>query len=101
MFASIVLRTRTGATYYSEKPSDGSFINMLLCDYVYLTNLSAFFRLNEEGTRQEISRILARFSLLMLGAKALTPRIIERVWGSNSIVRQNLGGTRGDLALTR
>ena len=37
----------------------------------------------------------------MLGAKALSPRIIERVWGSNPTVRRNLGGTRGDLALIR
>ena len=50
MFASIVLRSRTGATYSGKKPSDGSFINMLLCDYVCLTNLLAFFRLNEEGS---------------------------------------------------
>ena len=95
IFVSIVLRTR------GEKPNDDSFLNMLLCDYVCLTNLSAFFRLNEEGARREIARILARFSLLMLGAKALTPRIVERVWGSNPTVRKNLGGTRGDLALIR
>ena len=101
IFASIVLRTRRGATYYGEKPNDDSFLNMLLCDYACLTNLLAFFRLNEEGTRQEIARILARFSLLMLGAKALTPRIVERVWGSNPTVLKNLGGTRGDLALIR
>ena len=37
----------------------------------------------------------------MLGSKALTPRIVERVWGSNPVVQRNLGGTRGDLALTR
>jgi hypothetical protein len=35
----------------------------------------------------------------MLGAKVLTPRIVERVWGSNPIVQKNLGGTCGDLAL--
>jgi hypothetical protein len=37
----------------------------------------------------------------MLGSKALTPRIVERVWGSNPVVQRNLGGTQGDLALTR
>jgi hypothetical protein len=36
----------------------------------------------------------------MLGAKALTPTI-ERVWGQNPIVRKNLGGTRGNLAIIR
>jgi hypothetical protein len=35
----------------------------------------------------------------MLGAEALTSRIVERVWGSNPIVRRNLSGTGGDLAL--
>jgi hypothetical protein len=85
-FALIVLRTQKGASYYGKKPSEGTFINMLLCDYICLTNLLAFFRLNEEGTRREIAQILARFSLLMLGGKALTPQIVERVWGSNPIV---------------
>jgi hypothetical protein len=37
----------------------------------------------------------------MLGAKALTPRIMERSWGSNPIVQKNLGGAHGDLALIR
>jgi hypothetical protein len=37
----------------------------------------------------------------MLGAEALTPRIVERVWGSNPIVRWTLGGIREDLALIR
>jgi hypothetical protein len=100
MFASIVLRTQKGATY-DKRPSEGSFVNMLLCDFVCLCNLMAFSRLNKEGNKQEIARILARFSLLMLGAKALIPRIVERVWGSNPNVQKNLGGTHGDLALTR
>ncbi len=42
-FALIVLRTQKGATYYGEKPSECSFVNMLLCDYVCLTKLLAFF----------------------------------------------------------
>ena len=45
------------------------------------------------GTYLGLVQILAHFSLLMLGAKALTQRIIERVWGSNPIVRKNLGGS--------
>jgi hypothetical protein len=43
IFATVVLRTQNGATHYGEQPSEGSFINTLLCDYVCLTNLSAFF----------------------------------------------------------
>ncbi len=47
IFASIVLHTWKGATtYYGKQPSEGSFFNimLLLCNYVCLTNLSAFFR---------------------------------------------------------
>jgi hypothetical protein len=51
IFTTVVLRTQKGATHYGKQPSEGSFINTLLCEYVCLTNLSAFFRLNEEGTR--------------------------------------------------
>ena len=101
LFANVVLHTRKSALHYGEHHSESAFINTLLCDFVCLTNLSAFFRLNEEGTKRDIVRILARFSLLMLGAEALTPRIVERVSGSNPIIRWNLGGTRGDLALIR
>jgi hypothetical protein len=99
-FAIVVLGVRQGATH-GDRPSEGSFVNLLLCDYVCLTNLTAVFRLNENGDRRELAQILVCFSLLMLGSKALTPRIVERVWGSNPVVRRNLGGTRGDLALTR
>ena len=35
----------------------------------------------------------------MLGADALTPAIVERMWGQDDIVHQNLGGPRGDLAI--
>ena len=37
--------------------------------------------------------------LLMLGVNALTPAIVERMWGQDNIVHQNLGGPRGDLAI--
>jgi hypothetical protein len=37
----------------------------------------------------------------MLEAKALTPKIVEQVWGTNPIIQKNLGGSRGDLALTQ
>jgi hypothetical protein len=74
---------------------------MLLEDFVSLTNLTAVFPLNEPSDRKVPARILSRFSILLLGADALTPEIISQVWGQNKIVRTNLGGSRGDLALTR
>jgi hypothetical protein len=75
-FARVLLRAQKGTTY-SKQLNEGFFVNLLLCDYVCLTNLMAAFRHNEEGNRQELVQILARFSILMLGAKALTPRIVE------------------------
>jgi len=42
-----------------------------------------------------------RCTLLLLGSDALTPSIIQWVWGANDTVRKNLGGPRGDLALIR
>jgi hypothetical protein len=43
--------------------------------------------------------MLACFSLLLLGADALTPKIIAQVWGQNNVARRNLGSPRGYLAL--
>jgi hypothetical protein len=45
--------------------------------------------------------ILACFGILLLGADALAPTIIQTVWGENDVVRHNLGGPRGDLAIIR
>ena len=45
------------------------------------------------------SRILARLSLLVMGADALAPAIVEWIWGQDDVVRRNLGNPRGDLAI--
>ena len=100
MFAHLVLGLRP-PTQYGTAPSDRSLLNMLLEDFVVISNLTPFFALDEPGDRRTLARRLARFSLLLLGADALTPRIVRRVWGENEVVRQNLGGPRGDLALVR
>jgi hypothetical protein len=98
-FTIIVLWVCPSKTHGNQL-SKGFFVNLLLCGFVVLTNLTAVFTLNKPNDGRGLAKILARFSLLMLGAKALTPKIIERVWGTNPIVRKNLGGSRGDLALT-
>jgi hypothetical protein len=73
---------------------------MLLEDFFEISNLTAVFALDELDGRCTLARRLACFSLLLLlGADALTPKIVARVWGENDVVRQNLGGPRGDLAL--
>jgi len=100
MFAHLVLGLRP-TKMHGTAPSDRSFLNMLLEDFVVISNLTAEFTLDEPDNRRYLACRLARFSLLLLGADALTPRIIRRVWGENEIVRRNLGGSRGDLALVR
>ena len=100
MFAQLVLGLHPGKQHGTE-PSERSLVNMLLEDFVVITNLTAVFPLDEPDDRRTLARRLARFSLLLLGAEALTPKIIARVWGKNEVVRRNLGGPRGDLALIR
>ncbi len=41
-FAIVVLGVRQG-TMHGNRPSEDSFVNLLLCDYVCLTNLTAVF----------------------------------------------------------
>ncbi len=74
---------------------------MLLEDFVSLTNLTAVFALNEPTDRKMLACILDRFAILLLGADALTPTIIQTVWGENEVVQRNLGGPRGNLAIIR
>ncbi len=62
---------------HGDRPTEGSFVNLLQRDYVILTNLLAVFELNKDVARCELVQILVHFSLLMLGAKALTPRIVD------------------------
>jgi len=69
---------------------------MLLNNVGILTNLAAVYLLDEPIDKRALARILAHFSLLMLGTDALTPAIVERVWGQEGVVRQNLGGPRGN-----
>jgi hypothetical protein len=42
---------------------------------------------------------LARITLLLIGADACTPRIINKVWGENEAAQFALGGPQGDLLL--
>ena len=48
-----------------------------------------------------MARTLARLTLLLTGADACTPHIIDDVWGEDKAARLALGGPRGDLSLTR
>jgi hypothetical protein len=81
------------------EPSERSLLNMLLEDFAVISNLTAVFALDEPDDRRTLARRLARFSLLLLGADALTSKIVARVWGENEVVRRNLGGPRVTLPL--
>lgn len=49
----------------------------------------------------DMARTLARLTLLLTGADACTPTIIDEVWGADDDARIALGGPRGDLSLIR
>ena len=95
MFAHRALGLRPTTKLHGTAPSE------LLEDFVVISNLTSVFALDEPDDRRTLARRLARFSLLPLGADALTSKIVARVWGENEVVRRNLGGPRGDLALIR
>ena len=50
----VVLGARQGATH-GDRSSKDSFVNLLLCDYICLTNLTAVFLLNKDGDRRELA----------------------------------------------
>jgi hypothetical protein len=51
------------------------------------------------GNLTNMARILARLTLLLVGAVACTPHIISSVWGADTDAQLALGGPRGDLSL--
>ena len=53
------------------------------------------------GDRKDMAMILARLTLLLVGADACTTHIINSVWGEDDDARFALGGPRGDLSLIR
>jgi hypothetical protein len=97
-FDVIVLGLRPGLQHRTRQ-TGSSLLNMMLDNFVTLTNLTAVYLLDEPTDKCALACILACFSLLMLGADALTPAIIERVWGQDKVVHQQLGGPRVNLAI--
>jgi hypothetical protein len=80
IFILLVLGLRSGKQHGTER-SERSFMNMLLEDFVTISNLTAVFALNEPDDRRALARMIACFSLLLLGVEALTSKIIAKVWG--------------------
>jgi hypothetical protein len=97
MFAHLVLGLRPTKQHETEpstskrsllnmlllgtEPSERSLLNMLLEDFVVISNLTAVFALDEPDDRRTLARRLARFSLLLLGADALTPKLLPEYGG--------------------
>jgi len=85
MFAQLELGPPP-AKQHGTEPNERSLLNMLLECFVVISNLTAVFALNKPDDRRTLACRLARFSLLLLGADALTPKIVARVWGENEVV---------------
>jgi hypothetical protein len=49
----------------------------------------------------DMAHTLARLTLLLTGANACTPHIIDAVWGKDKVARFTLGDPRGNLSLIR
>ncbi len=83
----------------------GAFCNAILQDldamlYYYDTDWQVNGKpVSLPGNLMDMATILARITLLLIGADACTPHIINQVWGADKTARLALGGTRGDLSL--
>jgi hypothetical protein len=84
-----------------QKQRDCSFINMFLADFATITNLHPVIHNKIADDQKALACTLTRCTLLLLGSDALTPSIIQWVWGANDAIKKTLGGPRGDLTLIR
>ncbi len=57
--------------------------------------------ISHPGDCKDMAKILARLTLLLVGANACSPHIINLVWGEDDNAQLALGGPRGDLSLIR
>jgi hypothetical protein len=97
-FAILVLGLCPGLQH-STRRGECSILNMLLDNFVTLTNLVAIYLLDKPTNKSSMAHIVACFPLIMLGADALTPTNVERLLGQNDVVGQHVSGLRGDLAI--
>jgi hypothetical protein len=77
-----------GSSKHSQgfRQTEYSFLNMILSNFATITNLHPVIAHKIEGGRHSLARALARCTLLLIGANALTPSIIQQVWGANETV---------------
>ena len=87
--------------------TEGAFCNAILQDldgilYYYDTDWQVNGKpVSLPGDLMDMSTILARITLLLIGTDACTPHIINQVWGADETAQFALGGPRGDLSLIR
>ena len=85
LFATLVLGLWPGETHGTTR-STSLFVNMLLEDFVFLVNLTTVSPLNKSSNQKALAKILACFSILLLGGDVLTPTILNQVWGQSKVV---------------
>ncbi len=71
-----------------HKQRDSSYVNMLLADFATITSLHPVIHNKIADDRRALARALARCAHLLLGSEALTPSIIQRVWGANDTIQK-------------
>ena len=87
--------------------SEAAFKNLILHNLdamMYYFDTDTYYKnepISLPGDLKDMATIFARLTLLLVGADACTPHIINSVWGEDDDARLALGGPRGDLSLIR
>jgi hypothetical protein len=89
-------------------PSEGALHNLILQDLdAMMYHFDTDWQVSSKpvllpGNITNMARILARITLLLLvGADACTPHIINKVWGKDDAAQLALGGPQSNLSLVR
>ena len=84
---------------------EAAFNNLLihaLDAIMYYLDTNTYYRnapISLPGDLKDMATIFACLTLLLVGANACTPHIINSVWGEDDDERLVLGGPRGNLSL--
>jgi hypothetical protein len=86
---------------------EAAFKNLLLHDLdamMYYFDTNTYYKnapVSLPGDCKDMATIFACLTLLLIGAEACTPHIINSVWGKDEDARLAQGGPRGDVSLIR
>jgi hypothetical protein len=87
--------------------TEAAFKNLLLHDLdamMYYFDTNTYYKnapVSLAGDCKDMATIFARFTLLLIGADACTPHIINSFWGKDEDAQLAVGGPRGNLSLIR